>query len=81
LISGCATLGKTGKTGYTGKWNYSVETPDGTVNGFMTINKDGKTYTGTVNTEDMTINLTVQEIEDGNLKTKLNVNIFMARYA
>lgn len=72
LITGCATLGKMGKSPYAGKWSYAVETPDGTVKGFMTINKEGKTYTGTVSAEDMSLDLLDLKIEDGNLTAKLD---------
>jgi len=74
IISGCATLGKTGKSPYAGKWSYAVETPHGTVNGFLTINKDGKYYTGTVSTEDRTLDLMDLKIENGVLTSKLDAD-------
>lgn len=74
LISGCAALGKTGKSQYAGKWSFTVETPDGTVRGFLTIHKEGKTYTGTVSTEDMTLDLMDLKIENGVLTSKLDAD-------
>jgi hypothetical protein len=72
LLSGCASLGKLGKSPYVGKWSYVLETPDGTYKGFLTISKNGKIYTGTVTTEDMTTDLMDLKIEDGILTAKLD---------
>ena len=54
------------------RWSYVLETSDGTFKGFLTINKDGMTYTGTVSTEDMTIDLKNLKVEDGILNANFN---------
>lgn len=50
LWSGCAT-NKVGKVNYAGKYNYTITTPMGDQSGSITLNRTGKTYTGSIGSD------------------------------
>jgi hypothetical protein len=76
LLAGCATLAKLGKSPYEGKWSYSLDTPQGVYKGFLTIIKEGKTYTGTISADGDETDLRNLIIEDGKLSAVFNAEGF-----
>ena len=67
LLAGCATLAKLGKSPYEGKWSYTLETPQGVYEGFLTFIKEGKAYTGTISADGDETDLRNLIIENGKL--------------
>ena len=65
LLVGCAALSGLGKSPYVGKWSYTLDTPQGIYEGFLTFIKDGKIYTGTISADDEESELRNLIIEDG----------------
>ena len=76
LLAGCATLSKLGKSPYEGKWSYTLDTPQGVYEGFVTIIKDGKIYTGTISVGVGETDLRDLVIEDGKLSAVFDAEGF-----
>ncbi len=76
LLAGCAALSKLGKSPYEGKWSYTLDTPQGVYEGFLTFIKDGKTYTGTISADGDETDLRNLIIEDGKLSAVLDAEGF-----
>ena len=58
---------------YTGKWGYSIDTPQGKYDGNMEINKDGKAYIGKLNSDMGSVDLKDLMIKDGKLTANFDM--------
>ena len=68
MVFGCASSKKSVDISI-GTWDHIVkDTPYGDVEGYMIITKDSDTYTGTLNSDQGSIQIENLSIEDGNLK-------------
>jgi outer membrane protein assembly factor BamB len=76
LLAGCAALAKLGKSPYEGKWSYTLDTPQGVYEGFLTIIKDGKVYSGTMSANGYETDLRNLTIEDGKLSAVFDAEGF-----
>jgi len=75
MWTGCATT-KVGKANYAGKYNYTITTPMGEQKGYIVLNREGKTYTGKVGSDQGSTDLSNLVI-DG---TKLTANFTFQSY-
>ncbi len=72
LISGCASTKKLASA-YVGKWNYDLQTPQGNISGNMEIKEAGKDFSGALNSDMGSVDLTDLLIKDGKLTAKFEV--------
>jgi len=57
---------------YAGTWTYSINTPDGTVAGQMTLTYDGEEYSGKISAYGQDFDMLDVEQEDNELNFKTN---------
>jgi hypothetical protein len=76
LIAGCAVFSKIGKSPYAGKWSYTLDTPQGVYEGFVTIMEAGKIYSGTISANGGESELRNLIIEDGKLSAEFDAEGF-----
>lgn len=72
LVSGCASTKKLVDS-YVGKWNYDLETPQGTFSGNMQITHDGNEFHGSLNSDMGSVDLSDLKIEDGKLTANFDM--------
>ena len=58
---------------YTGKWGYSIDTPQGKYDGNMEINQDGKIYKGKLNSDMGSVDLNDLVIKEGKLTANFDM--------
>lgn len=51
LISSCSSMKKSSVPNYIGTWTYSVDTPQGTTEGYLTITQDEKELIGLIGSD------------------------------
>lgn len=76
ILGGCAGT-KTSKVDpYIGDWEYVAETPQGSMDVVMTINKGDAGYTGSLSSDMGSVDLNDLKIEDGKLSAKFYVESY-----
>jgi hypothetical protein len=63
ILTYCATSRVT-TPNYIGRWDYEMDTPQGSFNGWIILNQDGKEVTGTINSDMGSTELRDLKIED-----------------
>jgi hypothetical protein len=72
ILAACASSKKLADS-YAGKWGYEIETPQGNYNGNMEIIKDGKIFTGKLNSDMGSVDLNDLVIKDGKLTANFDM--------
>jgi len=67
FFTGCAST-KVTTPNYIGRWNYEIDTPQGSQTGWIILNQDGNELTGSINSEMGSVDLRDLKIEN-NLMT------------
>ncbi len=76
FLSGCSATRMAIKN-YAGSWEYHIDTPDGPIDVAMVIIHDGEKFTGTMEAEQVSIELEDLKIEDGKLTAQFYYGTYL----